>query len=123
METKFVSHSRRIVFCKFCLTSLLQTSFQEHILLFLFQDVAGRGVDFPEIDMIVQYTPPQKLFDYVHRVGRTGMLLRTIYKILMLTFRFFNFSTGRAGRKGTAVTFLTPYEQEYVNLLETNRIQ
>jgi superfamily II DNA/RNA helicase len=66
------------VFWKFYLTSLLQTRFSEQIILFFFQDVAGRGVDFPEIDMIVQYTPPQKLFDYVHRVGRTGMLLRTI---------------------------------------------
>jgi Lhr-like helicase len=55
--------------------------------------VAGRGLDVPEITLVVNYAVPNHLEDYVHRVGRTG----------------------RAGRKGTAYTFITP-EEEQVNM-------
>jgi ATP-dependent RNA helicase DDX46/PRP5 len=48
--------------------------------------VAGRGLDCPEVACVINYSSPNHLEDYVHRVGRTG----------------------RAGRKGTAYTFLVP---------------
>ena len=48
--------------------------------------VAGRGLDVPEIVVVVNYHCPNHLEDYVHRVGRTG----------------------RAGRKGWAYTFVSP---------------
>lgn len=44
-------------------------------------DVAARGLDIPEIDLVVQYHLPQDPESYVHRSGRTG----------------------RAGRSGTAI--------------------
>lgn len=47
-------------------------------------DVAARGIDIDEIDLVVNYDLPQDPEDYVHRIGRTG----------------------RAGRKGRAVTFV-----------------
>ncbi|KAF4841666.1 Pre-mRNA-processing ATP-dependent RNA helicase PRP5 [Colletotrichum siamense] len=51
--------------------------------------VAARGLDVKQLKLVVNYDAPNHLEDYVHRAGRTG----------------------RAGNKGTAVTFITE-EQE-----------
>ncbi|KAI0383839.1 P-loop containing nucleoside triphosphate hydrolase protein [Hypomontagnella monticulosa] len=51
--------------------------------------VAARGLDVKQLKLVVNYDAPNHLEDYVHRAGRTG----------------------RAGNKGTAVTFITG-EQE-----------
>lgn len=51
--------------------------------------VAARGLDVKQLKLVVNYDAPNHLEDYVHRAGRTG----------------------RAGNTGTAVTFITP-EQE-----------
>eukprot|EP00198_Chlamydomonas_reinhardtii_P003620 XP_001692956.1 pre-mRNA-splicing ATP-dependent RNA helicase [Chlamydomonas reinhardtii] len=48
-------------------------------------DVAGRGIDVPDVALVVNYDMPTNIENYTHRIGRTG----------------------RAGRKGIAVTFLT----------------
>ena len=53
--------------------------------------VAGRGLDVPEIVCVINYSCPNHLEDYVHRVGRTG----------------------RAGRKGIAYTFISKAEEAY----------
>ncbi|KAF3056586.1 Pre-mRNA-processing ATP-dependent RNA helicase PRP5 [Daldinia childiae] len=47
--------------------------------------VAARGLDVKQLKLVVNYDAPNHLEDYVHRAGRTG----------------------RAGNKGTAVTFIT----------------
>ncbi|CAM9096925.1 unnamed protein product, partial [Ectocarpus fasciculatus] len=57
--------------------------------------VAGRGLDVPEIVCVINYNCPNHLEDYVHRIGRTG----------------------RAGRKGTAYTFISPTEDQYSPLM------
>lgn len=57
--------------------------------------VAGRGLDVPDIVVVVNYNCPNHIEDYVHRVGRTG----------------------RAGRKGTAYTFISPSEEQYSPLM------
>lgn len=57
--------------------------------------VAGRGLDVPDIVLVINYNCPNHLEDYVHRVGRTG----------------------RAGRKGTAYTFLKPDEEQYAPIM------
>lgn len=49
-------------------------------------DIAARGIDVPEIAVVINYDFPNTMEDYVHRVGRTG----------------------RAGRRGLAVTLFTP---------------
>jgi len=63
-------------------------------------DVAARGLDLPQVDWIVQYTPPLSVTDYVHRVGRTA----------------------RIGAKGSSVIFLLPSEAEFVKMLEAEKI-
>lgn len=63
--------------------------------------MVGRGIDVPEINLVIQYSPPQKTVDFVHRVGRTA----------------------RAGTSGRAVLFLTPSEVQFVRYLENKRIR
>ncbi|KAL8731627.1 MAG: hypothetical protein Q9166_003315 [cf. Caloplaca sp. 2 TL-2023] len=59
-------------------------------------DVASRGLDLPNIELIVEYDPPFSSNDHLHRIGRTA----------------------RAGREGRAVIFLMPGPEEgYVDLL------
>ena len=35
-------------------------------------DVAARGLDIPDVTLIVNYDFPNQIEDYVHRIGRTG---------------------------------------------------
>lgn len=53
--------------------------------------VAARGLDVKDLVLVVNYDCPNHHEDYVHRVGRTG----------------------RAGNKGTAVTFISPEEDQF----------
>ncbi|KAK4202048.1 putative ATP-dependent RNA helicase MSS116 mitochondrial precursor [Triangularia verruculosa] len=55
-------------------------------------DVIGRGMDFPDIDLVIQMGFPPEKAQYVHRVGRTG----------------------RAGKSGEATMILTPDEMRFV---------
>jgi ATP-dependent RNA helicase DeaD len=56
-------------------------------------DVAARGLDIPLIKHVINYDLPQVPEDYIHRVGRTG----------------------RAGKEGSALTFLTPSDKSMWN--------
>ncbi|KHG14383.1 hypothetical protein F383_17781 [Gossypium arboreum] len=62
-------------------------------------DVAARGLDIPDVEVVINYSFPLTTEDYVHRIGRTG----------------------RAGRKGVAHTFFTQQNKglagELVNVL------
>ncbi|KAK2079944.1 hypothetical protein QBZ16_002339 [Prototheca wickerhamii] len=51
-------------------------------------DVAARGLDIPDVDLVVHYTPPQEAEAFLHRSGRTG----------------------RAGKAGTAVVLFAAAE-------------
>jgi ATP-dependent RNA helicase DeaD len=51
-------------------------------------DVAARGIDVQNLTHVINYSLPQDPESYVHRIGRTG----------------------RAGKEGNAVTFITPAE-------------
>jgi ATP-dependent RNA helicase RhlE len=55
-------------------------------------DIAARGIDIDNLEMVINYDLPDVAETYVHRIGRTG----------------------RAGHKGTAVTFCSPEERMMV---------
>ncbi len=51
-----------------CVSSCVQS---EHMVLFA-TDIAGRGLDFPSVDWVVQMDCPEDTATYIHRVGRTA---------------------------------------------------
>ncbi|KAF9534173.1 P-loop containing nucleoside triphosphate hydrolase protein [Crepidotus variabilis] len=53
--------------------------------------VAARGLDVKQLKLVINYDAPNHMEDYVHRAGRTG----------------------RAGNKGTCVTFITSEQERY----------
>lgn len=59
-------------------------------------DVASRGLDIPEVRMVVNYEIPMDPDDFIHRVGRTA----------------------RAGRRGEAVTFVGQRDVERILAIE-----
>ena len=59
-------------------------------------DVAARGLDVERISLVINYDIPFDGEAYVHRIGRTG----------------------RAGRNGDAILFLTPRERRFLGGLE-----
>lgn len=59
-------------------------------------NVAARGLDIPEVDLIIQLSPPKEIDAYIHRSGRTG----------------------RAGKSGTCITFYTSWERELIGRIE-----
>ena len=61
-------------------------------------NVAARGLDIPEVDLIVQLSPPKDTDTYVHRSGRTG----------------------RAGKFGICVTFHTMREKGLLVRIENS---
>ncbi|CCU75507.1 unnamed protein product [Blumeria hordei] len=64
--------------------------------ILLTTDVAARGLDIPQVDLVVQIDPPSDPKAFLHRCGRAG----------------------RAGRRGMAVIFLTPgREEDYIPFL------
>ncbi len=59
-------------------------------------DVASRGLDIPSISHVINFDMPANVEEYVHRVGRTG----------------------RMGRDGTAITFVSEWD---IDLLDDLR--
>ena len=53
-------------------------------------DVASRGLDVKDIDVVINFDMPQSIADYVHRIGRTG----------------------RAGSKGFAFSMISTFRQK-----------
>jgi ATP-dependent RNA helicase DeaD len=59
-------------------------------------EVAARGIDVGRISLVINYDIPEDPDSYVHRIGRTG----------------------RAGREGAALLFVTPRERRMLSLIE-----
>ncbi|MDH4227952.1 MAG: DEAD/DEAH box helicase [Deltaproteobacteria bacterium] len=59
-------------------------------------DVAARGIDISNITHVINYSIPQNPESYIHRIGRTG----------------------RAGKEGVAITFVTPREDKQLRLVQ-----
>lgn len=59
-------------------------------------DVAARGIDIKDVDLVVQFSPPREVDTYVHRSGRTG----------------------RAGKKGISVLLFDPRQARDIVKIE-----
>jgi ATP-dependent RNA helicase DBP3 len=59
-------------------------------------DVAARGLDIPNVEVVINYTFPLTIEDYVHRIGRTG----------------------RAGKTGISYTFFQPGDKSHAGELQ-----
>lgn len=58
-------------------------------------NVCSRGVDIPEVDLVINCEPPTDVESYIHRSGRTG----------------------RAGKNGVCVTFYKPQQEYLVDII------
>eukprot|EP00938_MAST-03A_sp_MAST-3A-sp1_P002511 g2511.t1 len=59
-------------------------------------DVASRGLDIPQVELVINFDVPQDKKDYVHRIGRAA----------------------RAGRQGRALTVVSQHDVELVQAIE-----
>jgi ATP-dependent RNA helicase RhlE len=59
-------------------------------------DVSARGIDIPDVDIVINYDIPEETENYVHRVGRTG----------------------RGQKKGVAIAFCSAEEKERLAAIE-----
>lgn len=59
-------------------------------------DLLSRGIDIQQVSIVINYDIPQSVDNYIHRIGRSG----------------------RFGRKGTAINFITEYDKPKLVELE-----
>ena len=59
-------------------------------------DVAARGLDIPDVEVVINYTFPLTIEDYIHRIGRTG----------------------RGGKTGISHTLFTSFDKAHAGALQ-----
>ena len=77
---------------------ILEKFRKQRIRILVATDVAARGIDVENLSHVINYALPQDPESYIHRIGRTG----------------------RAGKKGIAITFINP--EEYRKLLHITKV-
>jgi ATP-dependent RNA helicase DeaD len=68
--------------------SILNRMRERRLSIIVATDVAARGLDISDLTHVINYSLPEDPEAYIHRIGRTG----------------------RAGKRGVAITFVTPRE-------------
>ncbi len=69
--------------------------------ILLTTDLSSRGIDIPDLDLVIQYDPPKNEEVFVHRAGRTA----------------------RVGKKGESILFLSNnHENQFIKYLKTKNI-
>ncbi|KAI4259824.1 MAG: hypothetical protein L6R42_004379 [Xanthoria sp. 1 TBL-2021] len=76
-------------------------------------DVASRGLDIPEIDLVINYDLPRNPDDYIHRVGRTARAGKKGEAITLVGQRDVQLFLAIEGRVGVK---MEAYEEEGVNI-------
>uniref|UniRef100_A0A7S4B8L6 RNA helicase n=2 Tax=Chrysotila carterae TaxID=13221 RepID=A0A7S4B8L6_CHRCT len=74
----------------------LQSFKEGKVPLLVATDVAARGLDIPLVQVVINFTFPLTIEDYVHRIGRTG----------------------RGGKTGIAHTFFTNFDKAHAGALQ-----
>ncbi|MFH1504372.1 MAG: DEAD/DEAH box helicase [Candidatus Omnitrophota bacterium] len=69
---------------------------QKRVNVLVATDVAARGIDISDLSHVINYSLPHDPKAYVHRIGRTG----------------------RAGKEGVAITFVTPDEYRKLSVIK-----
>jgi len=60
-------------------------------------DLLSRGIDIQQISVVINYDIPKEIESYIHRIGRSG----------------------RYGRKGLAINFVTSYDKDKIKQIES----
>lgn len=74
-------------------TKLMEDFRAKKITILVCTDVAARGLDIKDVNLVINYDLPQEAANYVHRIGRTG----------------------RAGQSGEAISFCAFEDCEYLD--------
>jgi len=61
-------------------------------------NITSRGIDIQQVSVVINFDIPKCVHNYLHRIGRSG----------------------RWGRKGTAINFVTKYDIEYMRKIENH---
>ncbi|HJN88608.1 MAG: DEAD/DEAH box helicase [Dehalococcoidia bacterium] len=70
----------------------------KHLRVLVATNVAARGLDIPAVSHVINYDLPDNVEEYVHRIGRTA----------------------RAGRPGTAITFVSEWDFEMLDTIQAH---
>lgn len=74
-------------------TRLMEQFRSKEVTILVCTDVAARGLDIKDVNLVINYDLPQEAASYVHRIGRTG----------------------RAGKSGQAISFCAHEDAEYLD--------
>mgnify|MGYP003685582887 FL=1 len=66
------------------------------IRILLSTDLMSRGIDVQQLSLVINFDLPREKETYIHRIGRSG----------------------RYGRKGVAINFITDYDMEHMNAIQ-----
>lgn len=89
-----IIHSKKSQLSRFEAVKLFKDG--KHRLL-IASDLVARGIDIAEVSHVINFDTPAISENYMHRIGRTG----------------------RADKKGQAITFITPQDAEAIEQIET----